>query len=71
MESAFRLQSPKSSPHLFARGLTNPSTGFVFFTWSQDLSNLLVEEDKVEEEITDVESELEILRKQVHRPVSK
>lgn len=31
----------------------------------QELSNLLVVEDKVEEEITDVESELEVLHKQV------
>lgn len=31
----------------------------------QGLSNLLVEEDKVEEEITDVESELEVLAMQV------
>ena len=31
----------------------------------QGLSNLLVEEDKVEEEITDVESELEVLVMQV------
>lgn len=33
----------------------------------QGLSNLLVEEDKVEEEITDVESELEVLTMQVGR----
>lgn len=41
---------------------------FVFLHFTclmQGLSNLLVEEDKVEEEITDVESELEVLTMQV------
>lgn len=37
----------------------------LFFFVAQELSNLLVVEDKVEEEIADVETQLEVLHKQV------
>lgn len=42
---------------------------FVFFR-GQDLSNLLVEEDKAEENISDVLSEVELLHKQASHSVN-
>ena len=61
-KACFRnLYTPHHVVFLFPRfGLP-----WMLFFFSQDLSNLLVEEDKAEEYIADVLSEVELLHKQV------